>query len=169
MRGRPACHESLPRRPQHLPRGAGAWADCSALANRALGFSAAAHAELDERVCLATSTRATTPKGSCVRVDVAGMLARYARSISAPVFEGVEVTAVDRQEGRSASPAPTGEIRCRGVVIATATATRPPCHAPPRPAGRNPPGHAFNLQDAKRSPRRRRAGRRCFRDGCPAR
>ena len=67
------------------------------------------------------------PEGFAGAADIAGLLERYAVSIGAPVVEGCDVTALDRDPSTTDLVLTTssGEVRARNVVVATGPFQRP--------------------------------------------
>ncbi len=63
--------------------------------------------------------------GYMPRDELVAYLERYASDVSAPVREGVEVSAIERADGGFVVRTPDGDLRARTVVLATGAYQRP--------------------------------------------
>ncbi|ABC82025.1 flavin-containing monooxygenase [Anaeromyxobacter dehalogenans] len=95
--------------------------------------------------------RGPDPDGFMSRREVVGLLQAYARSFSAPVEAGVEVTALEPDGDGFRVEAPGRRWRARAVVIATGHCDRP---AVPALAAALPPSVTQVVPSAYRSPDR---------------
>ena len=96
----------------------------------------------------------TDPEGFAGAADIAGLLERYAVSIGAPVVEGCDVTALDRDPSTTdlVLAMSSGEVRARNVVVATGPFQRPAIPAFSRaPAEAGPPARSDAISSARGS------------------